>query len=264
MNHLQFLKKLSRGLVDAVSYDVSRLTAWEMLGPDKSHAELASSVPSQILLRWNCVLQARDSEATPGYRDQAALVLALVLHKHGFQDLLLTRKALDAIDRLNAAVALSDSFFRSSPELKTLLASPPLPLARRPATPKSVTFWRAGEAASVRVGKRFHALYIHRVAGAHEAPIVELYDFDSARRPSAEDLAGLPGRGGHYNDGIDRIKRFRVSGMRDNPDPANQFHLIEGKVAPPEAGHLAEPVGEYAMSDVFRLLEHIQDSFKHA
>lgn len=263
MNHLQFLNKLSRGLVDAVSYDVSRLTAWEML-PEKPHARTAASVLSKVLLRWNCVLEAPDGEATPGYKDQAALVLALVLHKHGFQDPSLTRNALGAIDRLNAAVALSDSFFRSSAELKKLLGSSPAILARRPAAQKNITFWRAGEAASVQVGKRFHALYIHDISDAHEAPVVELYDFDSARRPTAQDLAGLPGKGGHYKDGIDRVQCFRVAGMRDIPDPANQFHLIAGSVAPPAAGRLASAISAYAMSDVFRLLEDIQDSFKHA
>jgi hypothetical protein len=264
MKHLQILNKLSRGLVDSISHDVARLTAWEMLGPEKPHADIAASVLSQILLRWNCVLDAPVDEATPGYKDQACLALALVLHKHGFRDAALARKAMDAVDSLNRAVALSDSFHRAGPEIKQLLASTPVPLARRPARQKNTTFWRAGEAASLQIGKRFYAVYIHKVTGANEAPVVELYDFVSTRRPVARDIAGLRSRGGRYKDGVDRIQRFCVYGMRDVPDLANQFHLITGSAAPPAKEHLAEPVGLYAVSDVFRLLEDIQDSFSHA
>jgi hypothetical protein len=262
MKHLQFLNKLSRSLVDSISYDVSRLTARQMLF-GKPHAQVASSVISPALLRWNCVLEAADGEAASGYRDQAALVLALVLHKHGFHEPSLTGLSLAAIDRLNAAAAPGDGFVRASGELKTLLRTPPAPLARRPSIRKDITFWRAGEAASVQVGKRFHAIYVHEVADGREAPVVELYDFSSDRRPAARDVSGLPARGCRYKDGVDRVKRFCVYGMRDIPDPANQFHRIVGSVAAPAAGHLGEAVGLYAMSDVFRLLEDIRDSFSY-
>ncbi len=262
MNHQQILGNLSSRIVDPIVYDVSRLTSWEMLGSNRSdHEKISSRVVSQILLRWNCVLQAPGDEVAKNYKDQTSLALAVVLHKYGFHVPSLIKRAIKAIDILNKEVALSDNFFRKSVAIKEFIVDLPRPLNRRPSTQKDITFWRAGEVASIKIGKLFYAVYVHEIFGSHEAPIVELYDFASPLMPTAADLLHSRAKGGPYNDGVDRIERFAVYGMRDIPDMANQFHLVASNVPPPSNDHLGEAVGSYVVSDVFRLIGSIKRSF---
>lgn len=76
MNHKQLLGYLPRDLVEPVLHDVARVTAWEMLGPEKvPHAVLTERVLAPIFLRWNCVLNAPSEEASDQYKDLTRLTL---------------------------------------------------------------------------------------------------------------------------------------------------------------------------------------------
>ncbi|KAF0866450.1 hypothetical protein [Pseudomonas sp. LD120] len=265
MNHKQLLGYLPRDLVDPVVHDVARLTAWVMLGAKRSAPEaLAAGVLAPLLLRWNCVLDAPGDEVSEHYKDLVRLTLAVVLHRHGFQDDGLTKAALQAIDRLNDKVVLSDTFYCHREAIKALVVSPPIALSRRPATGKNQTFWRAGDAASVQIGEWFYAIYVQSIVGNHEAPIVEIYDFASRQRPGPEDIRGCQAKGQRYNDGVERISLYAAYGLRDLPDRANQFQVIASGVPAPRVDHLQPAIGLYAVSDHFRLLKDIQAVFGHA
>lgn len=265
LNHKQLLAYLPRDLVDPIVHDVSRLTAWEMLGPEKDlHEALAARVIGPLLLRWNCVLNASGEVATDHYKDLICLALAVMLHRHGFKDDGLTHGALRAVDRLNDQVVLSDAFYRQREAIKALLVSPPTALSRRPARSKDQTFWRAGDAASVQIGEWFYGIYVLEILGNHEAPIVEIYDFASRQRPSPADLLQCRAKGQRYNDGQQRISRHAAYGLRDLPDRANQFQIIASGVAAPGTDHLQPSVGLFAVSDHFRLLRDIQALFAQA
>src|ERR1700712_224928 len=97
-----------------------------MLSPEKiPHEVLTAQVLKWVFLRWGCVLKEPCDEANSHYKDLVCLTMAAVLHRHGFCDEPLTRTALDAVDRLNEHVVLSDAFERNSNAIKALLASPP-------------------------------------------------------------------------------------------------------------------------------------------
>lgn len=235
-----------------------------MLGPEKvPHAVLTARVLAPIFLRWSCVLNAPSDEASDQYKDLTRLTLAAVLHRHGFQEQGLTHSALRAIDTLNDQVVLSDSFYRNSETIKAFISAPPTPLSRRPPISKNVTFYRAGDAASVQVGEWFYAIYIHSILGNHEAPVVEVYDFASRQRPGPEDLRQCRARGKRYNDGVERISHHAPYGLRDLPDKANQFHFIASGLPAPSVDHLQPQVGLFAVSDPFSLMQDIQQLFGH-
>ena len=265
MNHKKLLGYLPRDLVEPITHDVAHVTAREMLGPKKTtHEELTARVLKQVFLRWDCVLQGTCDETSPNDKDLVCLTMAAVLHRHGFRDEALTRTALDAVDRLNRKVVLSDTFERNRDAIKALMSSLPTPLTRRPSVAKHVTFWREGDAASVQIGQWFYAIYVHGILGNHEAPIVEIYDFASRQRPAPEDLRHCKAKGQRYSDGVMRIEHHAPYGLRDVPDRARQFQLIASAMPAPGIDHLQPSVGLFAVSDPFTLLQNIQRAFDHA
>ncbi|MFZ6745566.1 hypothetical protein ACO0LC_20265 [Undibacterium sp. JH2W] len=261
ISHQQALDKLAaRQLVQVIEDDVASLTAIAMsFAKHDQQLTVPGYVLPKLLARWNCILQGPAEEVSTGYKDKTALAMALLLHKHGMADSALTQCAVQAIDNLNAAVALSDAFFKSNDAIRDLLNSPPVALKKRPSTRDNLTFLRAQDVIAIQLEQYFYAAYVHEISGYNEYPIIELYDgrFDS--RPDMADLQGRAAWGETYNDGLTRISMQAVCGMRHVPDPANQFHLVaSGITTPPDRGSLGPPVGLYAMSDLFRLQKELQ------
>ncbi|MBC3910685.1 hypothetical protein [Undibacterium umbellatum] len=256
ISHQQALDKLAaRQLVQVIEDDVANLVS-EAMSYAKHDKKMTVDgyVLPQLLARWNCVLQGPEDEVSSGYKDKTALAMALLLHKHGIAESALTASAVQAIDNLNAAVALSDAFFRNTDAIKDLLASPPVALKKRPSTRENLTFLRAQDVLALQLGQYFYAAYVHEIRGFNEYPIIELYDgrFDS--RPVMADVQGRAAWGETFNDGQTRISMHAVFGMRHVPDPANQFHLIaSGITTTPERGSLLPSVGMFTVSDLFQL-----------
>ena len=267
ITHAQALKKLAADvLVQTLDEDLARLLADTMARARHDAAIAANpsaSVLPALLRRWNCVLQAGDDAASPLYRHKTAVALAILLHKYGIADAVITDCADAAIDALNEAVALSDDFYRKTDPIKTaFLRTPPVPLKRAPGLPDSLTFYRAGDVVSYRLDGRHYAAYVHRCAQINQSPVIEFYDAVFDHVPGMDELQAKPARGRRYNDGSVRVERLSVAGMKFMPDPAGQFVLIKACVeTPPDHGHLREPVGLYGVSDVFDLQESVDGMF---
>ena len=263
MKHPQILNKLAaRHLVQAIDDDLARLTRRAMAY--KKHQSIADElnyILPQLLLRWNCVLNATD-EVPDSYKQKTEVALATLLHKYGFADTDITDKAIQAIDALNNAVVLSDSFYHQSGKIKNFLQSVPVPLSRKPSLPGNTTFYRAKDVVSIQLDGRFYAAYIHKLANPNESPVIEFYEgvFDSP--PTLDALKNTKATGQVYNDGIERISKFSVAGMKFMPDLANQIQLISACVnEPPSNKHLADSVGLYTMRDLFEIQEVIVKMF---
>jgi len=256
ITHQQALDKLAaQHLVQVIEDDVASLTSSAMsYAKHDQQLTVASYVLPRLLARWNCVLHASDAEASPNYRDKTALALALLLHKHGMAEAAITQRAVQAIDSLNAAVALSDAFFRNSDAIKDLLNSPALPLKKRPSTRDSLTFLRAQDVISIQLEQFYYAAYVHEIAGFNEYPVIEFYRARFTHRPDVAALQGCAAQGETYNDGKTRISLHAVCGMRHVPDPANQFHLLaSGVTDKPDQSQLEAPVGLHVISNLFQL-----------
>lgn len=256
ITHQQALDKLAaRQLVQVIEDDVASLTADAMsFAKHDKQLTVQIYVLPKLLARWNCVLQGPAAEVSSGYKDKTALAMALLLHKYGMADPALTQLALQAIDNLNAAVALSDAFFKSAAAIKALLVSPPVELKKRPSTRDNLTFLRAGDVIAIQLEQHFYAAYVHEIKGFNEYPVIELYEGRFTSRPHMADLDGRAAYGETYNDGSVRISMYAIHGMRHLPDPANQFHLIaSGITVTPDRDNLLPSVGLYTVSDLFRL-----------
>ncbi|WP_286964927.1 hypothetical protein [Flavobacterium sp. UBA4854] len=139
----------------------------------------------------------------------------------------------------------------------------PIPLKRKPSVPESITFYRKGDVISIQLENRFYAAYIHKITGANESPILEFYDGVFDKIPTWGNLQNLPAKGQLYNDGIKRISKFSVYGLKHEPDTANQIRLIKASVDnPPANNHLKESVGLYSVIDLFTLQRDIKNLFK--
>ncbi|MDJ1483515.1 hypothetical protein QNI16_23660 [Cytophagaceae bacterium YF14B1] len=265
MTHQQILDKLAaKYLVQSIDDDISRLTwyamAYDKQGNQQSH--LAYILP-KLLLRWNCILHADSKEVSEHYKQKAVLALAVILHKYGFADTLLTQHAIRAIDQLNQEVVLSDDFFRKSEEIKKLISGSPVALKRKPAMPDSITFYRPKDVVSIQLERKFYAAYIHNLTGPNEAPIIEFYEGEFDSIPTVQDLYNRKAKGQRYNDGKERIARFAIYGMKYMPDLANQIQLIGACIeSAPENEHLTASVGLYTMSDLFDIQSDIQQMFR--
>ena len=264
MNHQQILNKLAAGdLVESISDDVARLTSRAMTVPKGTpvdYEQVSSSIISHLLLRWNCVLLAQEDTVSLNYKWTTSVALAVVLHKYGFQDQTLTTNALIAIDELNRAVVLSDDFYRKSEEIKLFISDKPTPLLRRPSVKKNITFYRPGDVVSIQIKDHFYAAYVYELEGGHRAPIIELYDFFACKKPTIEDVLRSKAIKGIYKES-GTAKRYAVYGMKNVPDLANQLHLIANGVP---AGPSDKPLGSsmsFYVSNLFRLVDDIQEMF---
>ncbi len=251
-------------MVESMEDDLARLTFNAMCEyKDGLTEKLISFVLPRLLVRWDCVLKAGDNELAISYKAKAYIALAVLLSKHGFSDVEITKKAISGIDYLNKEVILSDTFEKQSSDIKNFISATPKPLKRKPSVKVGITFYRAKEAISIQIGKDFYAAYIHKISDNNGAAIIEVYDAVFDKIPAKEQLKNLKGRGQKYDDGSERISFFRIAGMKFLPDPANQIHIIGSSIAePPLNSHLEEAIGLYAMSDLFRLQEIINRMFR--
>lgn len=264
MKHSQLLDKLAaKHLVQTLDEDIARLV-WLAMAMEK-HSEQASRIDAvlpPLLARWNSVFQADEQQVAPLYRHKAWLALATLLHKYGLADHAITTQALAAISELNRAVALDDSFYRRSDEFIADLQSPPAALARKPSLPDDTTFYRARDVIAIELDGRFHAAYVHRLARINESPIIEFYAGTFDHVPTLEALEQLPAQGQTYNNGTQRRSLHSVSGIKFQPDPANQITLVAACiVSPPDRSQLAPPVGLHSVSDIFKIQDTIRALF---
>ncbi len=262
MMHQQILDKLSaKHLIQAIDEDLASLTFDAICYEKNTTVAQLSYILPKLLLRWNCVLFA-DEGISATYKQKTIIALAVLLHKYGFADKFITKNALQAIDKLNKDIALSDDFFRKSNEIKAFINSMPAPLKRKPAIAESITFYRAEDVVSIQLEGKFYAAYIHQLSGPNESPIIELYDGVFSKVPTLNELGKLNAKGRIYNDGKERICLFSINGMKYLPDPANQIQLISACVEKrPSNEHLTESVGLYAVLDIFRLQGVIKEMF---
>jgi hypothetical protein len=267
MTHQQILDKLAaKSLVQSIDEDLARLTI-KTMSQAKHDKKIADNMISHILpimlLRWDCALKANNSEVTSNYKQKTILALGIILHKYGFVDNTITEQAIKAIDQLNKEVALSDDFFRKSVEIKAFLKTKPTPLKRSPNSPDNITFYRAKDVISIQLNKKYYCAYIHSLISSNESPIIEFYEkiFDIV--PTILDLENSKAKGQIYNDGIERITKFSVSGIKFLPDLANQIQLIGSTIElPPSNTHLTTPDWQFTVSDIFNIQDDIKRTFE--
>lgn len=265
MTHQQILDKLaSKYLVQSIDEDLARLTYYAMCFEKNNYIDSQFKyIFPKLMLRWNCIINADKDAVTDNYKLITTLGLCFQLHKYGFADKNLTEKALKAIDKLNKDVVLSDDFFRKSEDIKKIISLVPIQLKRKPTIPESVTFYREKDVISIQLDKKFYPAYIHKLTGTNESPIIEFYNMVFDEVPTIKELEKLSAKGQVYNDGIERISYFSVSGMKFLPDLANQIKLIGSCVEQkPLNKHLEKPIGLYAVKDLFQLQEDIKNIFK--
>ncbi|WP_367865233.1 hypothetical protein [Pedobacter sp. WC2423] len=264
MTHQQILDKLAAGaIVSCIDDELARLVGWSMNGEFETAEQQQADFLPKLLSRWNCVLNAGKEEVGAYYKEKVVLVLAVLLHKYGFKDKVITTQALKAIDKLNKGVVLSDHFFRKTEEIKAVLNSDPVLLKKRPGHRESITFYRSKDVISFQLDGQFYAAYIHDLVGQNNYPIIEFYDQVFTRVPELKDLKDVKARGAVYNDGVARISLDAIYLMKYLPDVANQVHLIAAGVEEkPSNDHLEESVGLYGMSDIFRIQDSIRGMFK--
>ncbi|MCC6287799.1 MAG: hypothetical protein IT249_07930 [Chitinophagaceae bacterium] len=267
MTHQQILDKLAaKHLVQSIDEDLARLT-FEAMCFDKNNYidNQFNYIFPKLMLRWNCILNASKENVTEIYRQKTEIALCVQLHKYGFADKSLVAQSLKAIDDLNKAVVLSDDFFRKSDEIKSMISSMPIQLKRKPTIPESITFYRPQDVVSFQLDNKFYAAYIHELTGVNESPILEFYNGIFDKVPTMKELDKLTAIGQVYNDGIERVSHYSVSGMKFLPDLANQVQLISTCVEKqPSNGHLKKPDWTSTSSDLFKIQETIKQIFNHS
>jgi len=260
ITHRSILQQLAGGdLVDAIERDVKHCVRRARSGPDPaahSQATIGEVVVDTLLMRWHHILDSDDTVATPLYRHTTALALATALHQQGIQSPALAAKALAAIKALNKAVALSDHFYRKSPDIVRLLKSAPVMPVRRPGLQKSLTRWRAGDVASMQVDDHYHALYVLEISDG--APVVAFYDYLDRTPPTLERLANVPERGTSRTPENSCLDRRALYGLVHQPDPANQFVLLASGADAPDNSRLMRGDALETITDVFRTIQHLR------
>lgn len=271
MKHSQILNNLaSDDLNEAIDDDVSLAVLDSMTGYWNEYLEpesIASRALPLILARWNCVLQSTNTdEVSELYKAKSFVIMAVTLHKYAIVDAHITQQAIKAIDLLNDEVALSDTFYRQSPDIKTFLQTEPKPLKRRPNSLKAVTFYRANDIISIQLDDKFFMAYIHTLIGANKSPIIEFYDVVFDHQPTLVDIKkNNIAFGQSYNDGTTRKSCFSVTGLKFLPDLSNQVHLIAACASnslKPDNQHLGDSVGVYTSLDVLSIQSIIREIIK--
>jgi hypothetical protein len=262
MTHQQILDKVAaKSLVSSIDEDLARLT-WMAMTSHGQTSEQMTYIFSRLFMRWNCVLEADSQDISNLYKHKTSIVIAVILHKYGYADSEVTSKALNAVDKLNDAVALSDDFFRKSNEIKQFLKSTQTIFKRRHAMQDSITFYRNNDVISIQLNNKFYAAYIHCPHEPNEIPIIEFYDAVFNKIPTMKMLEKIIAKGQKYNDGVERVSRFAISGMKYMPDLANQIKLVSACIQePPSNVHLERSVGLYESSDIFEMQRNIKTLF---
>ncbi|WP_128414734.1 hypothetical protein [Flavobacterium sp. Root901] len=258
MTHQQILDKLAaKHLVKSIDDDLARLTFSAMCYQKDMVSQLDYLLP-KLLNRWNCALNA--VEVSNNYKQITILALSVLLHKYGFKDETISKRAIAAVDLLNKEVVLSDDFFRKSEEIKQFILSSPTPLKRKPSVPENITFYRQGDVISIELENHYYAAYIHEISDTNESPLLEFYDHVFDKVPTLRELENLPAKGQLF-DGVMRIAKFSVHGIKYNPDLANQIQLIAACVKnPPSVKHLKKAI-VYTISDLFKIQNTIKSLF---
>jgi hypothetical protein len=261
MTHQQILDKLAaKHLIKSLDEDLARLTFTAMCY-EKDTEKQFSYILSKLLNRWNCILKA-DNKISDNYKQTTILALSILLHKYGFKNEEINKRAIDAIDFLNKKVALSDDFFRKSEEIKQFIFSDTIPLKRKPTIPDSYTFYRAKDIISIQLENHYYVAYIHEITGVNETPILEFYNRIFDKIPNLKQLENLPAKGEIYDDGKERVSFFSISGLKYQPDLANQITLISSSAEnKPNNNHLKKSIGQYETSDLFDIQDTIQSMF---
>ena len=265
MTHQQILDKIAdKSLAISIDEDLARLTGDAMTYYEQREDRITYILP-KLFLRWNCVLEADNNKISDLYKQKTILAIAVCLHKYGFSDNDIILKALDSIDKLNDATALSDDFFRKSKEIKQFLNSTPTILKRRPLVPNNITFYRAEDVISIQLNKKYYAAYIHYLYRPNEIPIIEFYDAVFDKVPTMAELENVPAKGEIGNDGIEELMRFFVPGIKFLPDLANQIKLVSACIKePPSISHLKseyDPNHFSRGSDIFKIQKDIKKLF---
>ncbi|MFB6504736.1 MULTISPECIES: hypothetical protein [unclassified Streptomyces] len=255
MNHQQVLDKLAAGgYVRALDEELARWVRRQMFARHATHEELTRRVLAPVLTRWRCLLDG--DEVPPATKNAVWVALAAVLHKYGIQDAAVTARAVGAVDALNRDVVLSDAFGRRSEEIKEFLRSAPVPLTRKPAAPRPLTFLRVGDVLSIELGGRFHAAYVRQVNGFNETAVIEFYAGTFGRPPTADELAGREAARPAAR------ARFHVDGLTYLPDPANQVRAVAAAQAEgPRGGDPVPGQGLYTVTDVMSLQRDMVELF---
>jgi len=266
MNHKQVLDKLaSKHLNQSIDEDLVRLVNRAMvLRKGKSISDVSSYILPKLLMRWNCILEAKEYDVSKVYKEKVTLALAILLHKYGFHDKELTQKAITAIDKLNDGVILSDDFFRKSDKIKAFIKAKPIELKRKPPLPETITFYRAKDVISINIDNKYYIAYIHKITGVNESPIIEFYDESFENIPEIEDLNRIKAKGQKFNDGTVRIAHFAIYGLKYMPDLANQIHVIKSCVETEKAPinkNLEAQIGLFTVSNLFSIQETIKKLF---
>jgi hypothetical protein len=258
MKHQQILDKLAaKSMVEAIELDLGLIIReqWNQgINVDK--------LLDTLLQRWNCALLAPETEVSSLYKDKVVLAICVLLHKYGIQKDEITDKAIQAIDSLNKAVALSDAFYHQSSKIKEYLKTSSLPLKKRPSFKDAITFYRAQDVISICLDNKYYVAYVHDTNG-NKSPIIEFYDMVFDQRPTdIKQLMNINARGTLYNDGSRRISKYSIYGLKDLPDWANQVHLIKASIeTPPSTLDLKESVALYAVSRIIDLPSIIKGLF---
>lgn len=251
MNHTAALKYLSGSVVLAAEQDIAARTLHAMAGAragvdDRAGQERA--IQEGCADRWAARLEG------PG-ADEVHLVLALLLHKYGWDGGRFARGWRDGGAQL--AAELPEGFARALPKIEALLAAPPKPLARKPGLEPGTTQFRAADLIAIRIRGRFFAAFVHEVArqgNGGQYPVIEFFDRAFSRVPRVDELEGVPARGERFNDGSVRRSLHAVSGLQWQPDPAGQVVLMQGgSTLQPVADMLAPSVGRYTVEWFHRL-----------
>ncbi len=244
MNHKQIVYKLTiRGAKEAIEREVKRLV--------RSYS--TNYFLPLLLQRWHKAL-TQSSEDSLLCAGQTAIALATTLHKYGITEQALTNQAVSAVDALNEAVVLSDSFYHKADKIKAFLTTEPITPKRKPGFENAITFYREGDIIAISLENKYYVAYIHDIYGFNEAPVLELYDAVFDNLPTVEEVVSLPAFGVTYNDGVSRVSRFITSFVTYIPDPAEQITLIGSAIyQKPQTDHLEEAIGYGQVTNIFDL-----------
>lgn len=248
MTHKQILEKLGRFMPKSVEHDVYKIVN-DLISYEKLSMK---AVLDKLMPRWNCVLN--DLGMEEAYKAKVILTITVLLHKCGLSDTEMIEKSLKSIDLMNDIMATTDAFFRQTSQIKEFIQSTPIPLSRRPPLQENITLYRPQDVFSFQLNNRFYAGYVHRNL-QNEAPVVEFYDAVFDEVPTIKQLEGVRAASlNRYNDGVVRISKFAVYGMKYLEDYANQVNLIKACVeTPPDNSHLAPSIGSCTISDIIEI-----------
>lgn len=233
MNHKQILDKMAAGLlVSVLEQEIARLSFIAMAGHKNNWVDdKLDYVVSRLNQRWSCLLKHHKGDSLNA--EIFNVVYATLLHKYGFQVAEISDAAIVSIDSLNKKVALSDSFYHKSADIKQFLKSAPKELKRYPKQSFPLTYFRPGDVVSFEFDGEYLAAYVYSI-GPSKAPVVAFYDLIFKEPPSVSQLNGQPAYGQSYpqSDTPNKkvFEKYAINGMVYTLDPAEQICMIASAV----------------------------------